>query len=93
MEQEVKNVLDDKKSIRSVCKESNFPKTTLLRCMQKYKDSKLMELESCKKSTIRFAPNYTHKQIFSKEEEEMLKNCLIDSARIHHGLSLKMTKR
>lgn len=92
MEQAVKSVLDDKKSIRSVCEKSGISKTTLIRYIKKYKDSKSMEAECDSKSPIRFTPNYAHKQIFSKEEE-MLENYLIDAARIHHGLTLKMTRR
>lgn len=93
MEQAVKSVVDDQKSIRSVCKESGISKTTLIRYIQKYKDSKKVEAENDNKPTIRFTPNYTHKQVFSEEEEAMLEDYIIEAARIHHGLSLKMTRR
>lgn len=88
MEQAAKSVVDSK-TIHSVCRETGISKTTLSICyVQKYKDSKLMELESYNKSSIRFVANYGNRHIFQGR-----RYYIIDAARIHHGTCIKNDKK
>ncbi len=43
-------------------------------------------------SVVRFAPNYSCRQVFSQHEESLLVDYLITASKLHHGLSMIDTR-
>jgi transposase-like protein len=91
MERAVMNVLENKKSIRSTSKDMGISKTTLIRYIKNYKAAR-ENTQNGEPINFSFSAKYATRQVFTRKEEDMLEEYIVNAAKIHHGLSLKMVK-
>lgn len=79
----VLEVVEENKGIRKVAQDRGISKSTLQRYVDKYKKD-----EDCPMS-----PNYTHKQVFNKEQECLLADYLKKTSKMFHGLTSTQAKQ
>lgn len=84
MKRAVLDVINNQKSIRSAARAENLVHMTVKRYVDKYKNSSAEE-----RSRLLFKPNYEVNQVFPKVLEDQLKEYLIMSSKMHHGLTRK----
>ena len=73
-------------SIPNVSNETGISFSTLRRWVQKAQTTD-------DPSSLQYQPNYNCRQVFSTEEETMLKEYLLKASKIHHGLSSKQVRK
>ncbi|KAJ8927233.1 hypothetical protein NQ314_020330 [Rhamnusium bicolor] len=84
MKRAVLNVIDNEISIRAAAQEANLVHMTLKRYVDKYRNSSEEE-----RLNFHFAPRYDVNKEFPKELEDQLRDYLLTSCRMHHGLTRK----
>lgn len=77
-------MVNEKYYVRRVAENLSVNRTTLQRYVDKYKKA-----SEEKHLTMRFAPNYKVRSVFSTTMELELKKYLIEAAKMHHGLTRK----
>ncbi|KAF2881066.1 hypothetical protein ILUMI_25107 [Ignelater luminosus] len=85
MKEAVSKIHNDSYGLRQASKVYGIPATTLRRYLLKFKQTANSDIKNC-----RFTPNYSVNIVFSMEVEEELKEYLILSSKIHHGLTKKV---
>ncbi|GFO27444.1 transposase [Plakobranchus ocellatus] len=83
MELVVAEVVENKKTVRSVAKDFKLSRTTLARYVDDRRKTENPDM-CYKKSRVT-------KQVFSEEEEQLLADYVIKSSRMFHGLSISAT--
>ena len=84
MKEAVQNVVVDGMSIRTAAKTFDIKNSTLRRYVDKFKKTA---------GEMGYAPNYSCRQVFSAEEELVLKDYLVKAAEIHYGLTPKQVSK
>ena len=84
MKEAVKNVVVDGMSIRTAAKAFDIKNSTLRRYVDKFKKTAADEMV--------YAPNYSCRQVFSADEELVLKDYLVKAAEIQYGLTCKQVR-
>lgn len=76
-----KEVADEINSLRATAKKFDVDRTTLARYVSKFKANP--------NEAVILKPNFKKKQIYSSNEEILLKDYVIKASKLHHGLSRK----
>lgn len=84
MRRAVKSVLEEGKSARQVSKNLNIPRTTLLRYLDLARSKGIEQTDYSKTNATR--------QVFTKEQEDMLLQYLLTASKHHHGLTPKQAR-
>ena len=79
----VLEVIEQKKGIMKLAKEKSISKSTLQRYVDLFK----------KDQDCSMAPNYTHSQVFSEQQEMALADYLIKSSKMFHGLTATQARQ
>ena len=86
MKAAVEEVVKGQKKAASVAEEFRIKRTTLRRYIQKYK-------AASNKEGVSFVPKYNARQVFSAEQERLLAEYFITSARFNYGHSPVIARR
>ena len=88
----IKEVVDGTLSLRAAADTFAIPKSTLARDVTKYRNAAKTVGNGEAATNISYQPNWNNRQVFTGEQESLLKEYLIEAAKHHAGLTKKMVR-
>lgn len=85
----VQAVIDKKMSLRTAADNYEMKKTTLARAVIKQRRN----VAAGDGTLITFQPNYSHQIIFTKDEERMLEEYILNASKRHYGMTKLMVRQ
>lgn len=89
IEKAINEIVKDKVSVREAAMKYNIPKSTLCNRLKRVSENKI---ECVTNINYKFQSKYTSQQIFTAEQELLLRNYLIPCSQLNYGLKYANTR-